>query len=297
MPKGYALCIGLNTVDQSHYQGLSNLNGPMNDARDMSNILKNWLRYAQVDCLVDEEATSNNLENRVLQMVERIEPGDLFVLFYSGHGFRMINQFFTEYDPEFFDQAWCLYDRGFLDDEVRNLLKKFPEGSRVLVISDSCYSGSMIRAEVSAGSDFLSLAAQQEQKIQEAIQKAMEEMGLTNKNVEEEQYRKMMAKNRKFYKLLQNDIHQKRISAPLNATLKLYAAAPDGKVAYDGFPNSRFTAVLKHILSEQLWTKIKRYDGKRFLQDLRAPFSIPVPTYMEDGPKNTTWDERMPLLV
>jgi hypothetical protein len=44
------------------------------------------------------------------------------------------------------DETWCLYDGQLIDDELYLELSKFAEGVRILVLSDSCHSGTMIRA-------------------------------------------------------------------------------------------------------------------------------------------------------
>ena len=48
-------------------------------------------------------------------------------------------------DLEQYDQTFCLYDGQIVDDELRRLLTYFVPGVRVLIISDSCYSGSIVK--------------------------------------------------------------------------------------------------------------------------------------------------------
>ena len=51
-------------------------------------------------------------------------------------------------EPDAKDETWCLYDSELIDDEVFNEMAGFREGVRVLVLSDSCHSGSVVRARV-----------------------------------------------------------------------------------------------------------------------------------------------------
>ena len=46
------------------------------------------------------------------------------------------------------DETWCLYDGELIDDEVFIELAQFAEGVRIIVLSDSCHSGSVVRARV-----------------------------------------------------------------------------------------------------------------------------------------------------
>jgi metacaspase-1 len=46
------------------------------------------------------------------------------------------------------DETWCLYDGELIDDELYNELGGFAAGVRVLVLSDGCHSGSVVRARV-----------------------------------------------------------------------------------------------------------------------------------------------------
>jgi hypothetical protein len=44
------------------------------------------------------------------------------------------------------DETWCLYDGQLIDDELYFELSRFAAGVRILVLSDSCHSGTVTRA-------------------------------------------------------------------------------------------------------------------------------------------------------
>ena len=69
----------------------------------------------------------------------------LFVT-YSGHGGQIPDVNGEEEDKK--DETWCLYDGELIDDEVFLELSRFAAGVRVLVLSDSCHSGTVMRARV-----------------------------------------------------------------------------------------------------------------------------------------------------
>jgi metacaspase-1 len=68
----------------------------------------------------------------------------LFFLSYSGHGGQIHDSNRDETDGK--DETWCLYDGQLIDDELYFELSCFAPGVRVLVLSDSCHSGTVTRA-------------------------------------------------------------------------------------------------------------------------------------------------------
>ena len=66
------------------------------------------------------------------------------MLTYSGHGGQVPDVSGEEADK--LDETWCLYDSQLIDDELYMELGKFAAGVRILVLSDSCHSGTVVRA-------------------------------------------------------------------------------------------------------------------------------------------------------
>ena len=75
---------------------------------------------------------------------KRLVSGDLFFLTYSGHGGQVPDVTGEEADKQ--DETWCLYDGQLIDDELYFELSRFASGVRILVLSDSCHSGTVTRA-------------------------------------------------------------------------------------------------------------------------------------------------------
>jgi metacaspase-1 len=70
-------------------------------------------------------------------------------LTYSGHGGQIPDV--TGEEDDKLDETWCLYDGEVIDDEIYLELSRFAAGVRVLVLSDSCHSGTVTRARPPVG--------------------------------------------------------------------------------------------------------------------------------------------------
>jgi metacaspase-1 len=149
-PVGRSLHIGLNTVAPAHYGGWS---GPLDacefDANDMGAIARSRGMRAKV--LLTKAATRAKVLAGIRSAATRLKKGDLFLLTYSGHGGQVPDVTSEESDGR--DETWCLYDGELIDDELYFALSRFARGVRILVLSDSCHSGSVTRAPVMAGAD------------------------------------------------------------------------------------------------------------------------------------------------
>ena len=141
-PKGLALHIGLNGVSAAAYGGWE---GPLAacefDANDMAAVARSKGMKATV--LLTKKATRANLLAAMRSAAKACRAGDFFMLTYSGHGGQMPDTGGEEDDRQ--DETWCLYDGQLLDDELYFELSRFKAGVRILVLSDSCHSGTVTR--------------------------------------------------------------------------------------------------------------------------------------------------------
>lgn len=144
MPNAISLHLGLNSVDPGCYRGWSGtLCACENDARAMQAVADAQGFTSQL--LLGAAATRANLVAAMDRAAAALAPGDLLVLTYSGHGASLPDRSVDE--PGQRDQAWCLHDGLFIDDEIHDRLCAFAAGVRVLVVSDSCFSGSVTRED------------------------------------------------------------------------------------------------------------------------------------------------------
>lgn len=137
-----SLHLGLNTVDSNKYKGeYRRLRNAENDASFYYDLaIRNDFSAVK---LIGEEATSNNLLDKLKEFSIRLQAGELCFISYSGHGTRVKDLNGDESDG--FDEVLVLFDRLFIDDEFQLCWSKFESGVRIFFVNDSCYNGSVSR--------------------------------------------------------------------------------------------------------------------------------------------------------
>ncbi len=150
-PQGLCLAIGLNQVNTSSpaYSDLSveTLTGCVDDAQSVAALVQALPNYQTPTLLTNAEATTAAVTSSIQSAAQTLNPGDLFVLHYSGHGMQGTVDANGNPEPDSSESSsWILYDAPMADDELTQLLSGFQAGVRVLVISDSCFSALAIRA-------------------------------------------------------------------------------------------------------------------------------------------------------
>jgi hypothetical protein len=231
--KGISLHIGLNYVDPNHYDGWDGeLNACESDARDMAELAKDQGFKVQ-KTLIDKAATRNSVIKEISAVSKKLVNGDIFFLTYSGHGGQLPDKNSDERDRK--DETWCLWDGELIDDELYYLYAQFEEGVRIVVLSDSCHSGSVTR-----------------------------EAAYRNRNAggEIKRYRNMPSaialrtyrKNKAFYdkllsdkKLTDSNPFSKTYNAKLKATVRLISGCQDNQLSNDGDFNGLFTGTLLEV--------------------------------------------------
>lgn len=136
MNKRYALCIGNN------YPGTgAELQGCVNDAKDWGMLLA----AEGYDVEIITEATKAQITLGLMDLVGRLGFGDRGVFCYSGHGTWVPDSSGDE--PDARDEALVPSDwtSGYLvtDDELDQIFSTRRYGAGVLMLSDSCHSGSV----------------------------------------------------------------------------------------------------------------------------------------------------------
>lgn len=134
---------------------ISNLGGAVNDAVAMRTLLTSrfGFREEHVPLLTDGDATRDGIVAAINRLLAESERGDVVVFYYAGHGSQRRNSLSPE--PSKLDQTIVVADANLgafdlRDKELARLFNPFVDkGVEVVMIFDSCHSGSIMRGGLS----------------------------------------------------------------------------------------------------------------------------------------------------
>jgi WD40 repeat protein len=90
--------------------------------------------------LLDDQVTRDNIEKTVENVVSRIQPSDVFVLYLAGHGTAIDGQYyFIPWEVRYTSEA-ALKQQSMDEEAIRKLLARIP-AKKTLIILDTCNSG------------------------------------------------------------------------------------------------------------------------------------------------------------
>jgi len=133
-----ALLIGIS--DYSATRGYAtNLGGiPTRDVKALKDVLEMEYGFEDTVVLADKEATRHGILAAFSKLHETTTPDDNILIYYAGHGFL----------PSYGVGVWIPSDAksqedGISNSEIKDRVANLP-AKRVLVVSDSCFSGSFL---------------------------------------------------------------------------------------------------------------------------------------------------------
>ncbi len=143
----YALVIGID--DYAHVPSLV---GAVNDAHDLAETLRG--RGAEVTLRLDAAATRAQIMQDWSAIARAAGPGDSVVLTYAGHGVQLPEALPGDeadgMDEVFILQGFDVEGAGLAerisDNDVAAMLQQIPPEVPVLLVADSCHSGTMTRS-------------------------------------------------------------------------------------------------------------------------------------------------------
>lgn len=155
-PNVKGLLVGIN------YRGTScELGGCINDVKSVKNLILSNYPDAKLELLTDdtqEKPTRDNILRKLTQLVNDSVAGDILIFHYSGHGSQVKDIHGDEDDG--YDETICPIDfmkpriitynglkynvdSQIIDDEINEILIKVPRDAKLLMLSDSCHSGTI----------------------------------------------------------------------------------------------------------------------------------------------------------
>ncbi len=147
MAKGLALLIGLKSVDPNQYNGWNGENGCWGCELDVDNVERILAAQGfQTTVLKTAQATHDNVLQALRSTTSSLAPDDILAFYYSGHGGQQPD-FGSPTKDELDDQDETLvaFDRHIIDDELNEIWLSASQGARIVMMSDSCNSGTNYR--------------------------------------------------------------------------------------------------------------------------------------------------------
>jgi metacaspase-1 len=242
MARGISLHIGLNSVDPDHYDGWDGaLTACEFDANDMQSLAQS--RGFETNKLLTQNATAAAVTAGIENAAKKLDSGDIFFITYSGHGGQVPDKN-DEEESDSSDETWLNYDRQLVDDELYALWATFKPGVRIVVLSDSCHSGTVNR-----GIDDRESVPDEVATAEEAAKQSPRYRALPRD--------KMVAtyeQNQELYDGIQRRVASSTSSeAELGGTVLLISGCKDDELSADGFSNGRFTEELLKVWDNGAW--------------------------------------------
>ncbi len=282
--RGYALHIGLNSVDPAHYGGWpGDLAACEADSEDMQHIGKSQ-NFESVR-LVTKDATRAKVRAAIENAASTLKSGDIFLLTYSGHGGQVPD--IDDEEPDGLDETWCLYDGQLLDDELGALWTKFAPEARIFVLSDSCHSGSATRA-------FLAIASNDGARALVAPDAAATGTPPRPRALPTDVALRTYRQNRAFYDKLQGGPSSDESAKETRATVRLISGCQDNQVSLDGAFNGLFTGTLLRVWKEGAFQGAYADFHKEIVK--RMP-PTQTPNHYVIGASNAAFDAQRPFVV
>jgi metacaspase-1 len=285
--KGYAVHIGLNRVDPNKYEGWSgDLQGCENDVASMKGISKQQ-GFSTIDVLTTQNATHAHAKSAIEKAAGALRTGDLFFLTYSGHGGQVPDTNGDETEDGK-DETWVLYDEELIDDELYALWSKFEQGVRIIVLSDSCHSGTVTREPPPGSTGF---GPPREVPAEESRHESVGRVKVMPAAV----MARMQSNktHRDYYEKVQRE-HPQGSRVAIGASVVLVSGCQDNQTSADGAHNGLFTESLLKV-----WAAGKFKGAYQPFQKAIARV-MPVtqsPNYFVVGMPNPAFERQRPFTI
>lgn len=269
--KAVSLHIGINNVDSSYYgQIVPSLSGCINDMNNIRDLATSIGYFANT--LANEQATRQGIQDEILRLGNLTDSDGILLISYSGHGAPLDESQGLNADDEETgnDQAWVAYDGFLVDDLINECFCKLPENLRIVVVSDSCFSGSITKVFGTLASEFQ-----------------------TKRSISFAQVRAILIQNNQ--KL--DDIKFHSNKEP-KASVILLSACTDRQFAFESNSEGLFTVELLKTFAEFIKTDNRNINYPQFLDLIRAKIGAQQqPQFKTTGSYNEAFINQFPFSI
>ena len=227
--------------------------------------------------LKTEKATRENVIAEFGAAASELDTGDFFLVTFSGHGDWVKDISGDEEDQR--DDTWCLYNGYFLDDELNVLLAAFKPGCRVLVLSDSCHSGTMLKG----GKDEKDEAQEMEDEF--VYSRAMP------RRVSFESYENHF----QYYADLQLALPQPR--PEIVASVRLISGCQEDEESFGSKETGRFTEAVKNVFADGSFHGNYKQFHAAIVKEISKAGNPQTPGHTVVGVPDKSYDNQRPFKI
>jgi hypothetical protein len=199
------------------------------------------------DVLLGADATYARVITKIRSAAAQLGRGDFFFFSFAGHGFQRVDTIDDRDERDHLDETILLFDVELFDDVLRkDLWPRFEAGVRVLMVSDSCHSGSVFLELGDPPSLKMEANAAREEEITTDVEfPVLTRDKLVARTVSHTTVRRHRAEYNEFYQSTLLPF----MDPPIRASLLLLGACEDFDRTGDDLPNGIYTAALLHVLN------------------------------------------------
>ena len=283
MPVGISVHIGVNRLERTRYPGRTLLRGCENDARAMERIAR--AQGFRTTLLLGRKATVEAVKAAVAAAAEPVGSDGILLVTFAGHG-GFVPDAWCEEDRlvaevedrrDFIDgndETWCLWDRQMLDDEIFRMWTAFAPGARVLLVSDSCHAGGIIRAD-------------------RRRKREPPPPGVRTRALNARQAEAAFHAQADVYAGIQRALHAHPAGEPC-ASVFLLAAAQELEEAEDGDPHGKFSDALLRVWKDGSFRGGHREFHAAIYRTIQARHT---PVFLTLGPANPAFERQRPFTI
>jgi hypothetical protein len=207
------------------------------------------------DVLLGPDATYARVTTKIRSAAAQLEKGDFFFFSFAGHGFQKADAITDRDETDRLDETILLFDVELFDDVLRkDLWPRFKAGVRVLMVADSCHSGSVfLNPPGLTNSNVRPIATLEADKSTDLGElPVLTPDKLVARTISNTTGRRHRAEYKEFYQSALVPL----VNPPIKANVLLLAACEDFDRTGDDLPNGVYTAALLDVLK----TDPKDYD-------------------------------------
>lgn len=276
-PKGISLHIGVKRCDPSAYDG--KWDGPVPAAEKDVDAMEAIARQRgfMTNTLKTKKATRENVAEAFRSAAAELDAGDIFLVTYSGHGDYVKDLGGDEEDG--YDETWCLYNGHFLDDELNVVLAGFKPGCRVLVLSDSCHSGTMTKSANQAV---------------ETVQRVKDDF-IYARAMPKVVSLASFEKHRDYYSFLQLSLPRPR--PKIKASIRLLSGCQEHELSYGNNEGGRFTKAVKAVFDDGAFKGSYLHFHAALIKALSTAERPQTPAHSIVGERDRNFDQQTPFTI